>query len=170
MAKKVFNSVEEACFDISKVIERYLETEGIDWMVKTLKTNIIRTVYARKPSDSYDRTDAFKESVRGRLTMMGKNRNSWSWGLMSFADPEMMSPNHISWVSKTDKYKGDKVDRKISDWLDKGHGGMGVVYRPARFIEKSEQIVKDPRGLIRGLHAYLRKNGYPIIKDGQDLI
>lgn len=159
--KKYFESVEEAVFDIQKLVEQYLLTDGITWIVSKLKTNIIRTVYSRKPSDDYDRTDSFRNSVSGRVVVNGKQGNSWNFELRAFPDPNKMEPNHTSWAT------GQRVDNRLTDWLDQGHGGMGVIYRPAKFIEKTEEQVKDPRGLVRGLNATLRKNGYNVSATGE---
>lgn len=170
VSRKTFNSIEEAIFDIQNIVQQYLATDGITWIVGKLKSSIIRTVYSRKISEAYNRTGAFKESVRGRFVNHGKHGNSWNFELMAFPDDSLMEPHHTSWVSGNEFYGNKRVDHHISEWLDKGHGGMGVRYKPAKFIEKTEQTIKDPKGLIRGIQATLRKNGYKVLSYGDDFV
>lgn len=167
---KTYKDVQSAAYDIAMTIEDYLSTEGVNWLVKIFKTNVIRTVYRRKPSTFYRRTDSFKDSIRGRNTIKGKHGMTYGFELMAFADTNSMEPHHTSWASGKEWYGNINVDSRLEDWLNYGHAGMGVHYKPAKFIEKTEQMIKNPKGLIAGLHTHLRKSGFSVVKNGADLV
>lgn len=157
--------MQSASYDIYRIVERYLMTDGMAWLVGKLKTNIVRTVYRRKVSPVYTRTNAFRDSVRGRALDKGKQGMSYVLEIIAYPDPTDMNPSHTSWASGSEDWNGINVDQHLTNWLEKGHGGMGVHYKPARFIEKTEEEIDDPKGFYRGMLASLGKAGFRTGRD-----
>lgn len=165
MGRRTFDELWQAIEAIYDDVDEFLISEGMAWLVGKLKTNIVRTVY-RRTQKTYQRTNSFKNSVRGRVLDKGRYGNAFHFEVIAFPDPTDMNPRHKSWINNSEDYFGIDVNEGLSDWLDQGHtiynsGGIPVgYYRGTGFMKKTEAEIEDPKGFMRILLSNLKKKGY----------
>jgi hypothetical protein len=104
-----------------------------------------------------------KTNVQQRRVLdKGKQGTEYRLEIMAYPDPTDMNPPHVSWNKNTTSWRGRSIDENMTNWLENGHGGMGVKYRAAKFIEKTEEEIDKPNGLLSGMRASLRKAGFKV--------